>query len=165
MHSLRRSSLGRVLKPGALVAAAGLISACSASGAPSGVGDDSNAQEDGVRVCAAGATVDGVDVSVHNGHIDWAKVKAAGKTFAIARVSYGSQHDDTEFPANWSGIKAAGLVPASTSLAVQPDAVVQADLLLAGRRVRGRGPAAGDRRRGLRGHVERGRRERRARLD
>lgn len=38
---------------------------------------------------------DGVDVSAHNGVIDWAKAKAAGVKFAILRAGYG---DSLSFP-------------------------------------------------------------------
>jgi len=53
----------------------------------------------------------GIDVSVHNGTIDWKKVKAAGIEFVIIRAGYGrtiSQKDKT-FEANYKGAKAAGL--------------------------------------------------------
>lgn len=36
-----------------------------------------------------GATLKGIDVSEHNGKIDWAKVKADGIDFAIIRCGYG----------------------------------------------------------------------------
>ena len=46
-----------------------------------------------------GATLKGIDVSEHNGKIDWAKVKADGIDFAIIRCGYGqdqtNQDDDT----------------------------------------------------------------------
>jgi len=60
-------------------------------------------------VCPNGTTLPGVDVSVYQATIDWTEVAAAGETFAFARVSDGS-FLDTEFDANWAGIKAAGMV-------------------------------------------------------
>lgn len=33
--------------------------------------------------------MNGIDVSKHNGAIDWAKVKASGVEFAIIRAGYG----------------------------------------------------------------------------
>ena len=36
-----------------------------------------------------GAIAKGIDVSYHNGDIDWAKVKAAGISFALLRCGYG----------------------------------------------------------------------------
>lgn len=52
-----------------------------------------------------------IDVSVHNGKIDWQKVRAAGIDFAILRAGYGrlaSQKDD-RFEENYVGAKAAGI--------------------------------------------------------
>lgn len=56
-------------------------------------------------------TVKGIDVSVHNGTIDWGKVKAAGIDFAILRAGYGKleSQKDKQFEANYSGAKAAGV--------------------------------------------------------
>lgn len=54
----------------------------------------------------------GIDVSKHNGKIDWQKVKESGVTFAIIRAGYGkslSQKDPT-FEANYKGAKDAGLL-------------------------------------------------------
>lgn len=62
-----------------------------------------------VTVCAAGTVVQGVDVSVYQGTVDWTKVKAAGIDFAIARISDGSALD-TQFAANWSGMQSAGII-------------------------------------------------------
>lgn len=59
-------------------------------------------------------TYKGVDLSVHNGVVDFAKVKSAGYTFAIIRegfgdeVSYPSQKD-ARFEQNYKNSKAAGL--------------------------------------------------------
>jgi lysozyme len=61
-------------------------------------------------VCAGGSIVQGVDVSEYQGTIDWTKVHASGRGFAIARVSDGTGHPDATFSANWSGIKAAGMI-------------------------------------------------------
>ncbi len=53
----------------------------------------------------------GIDVSKHNGHIDWQKVKAAGVDFVIIRAGYGRElsQKDPMFEANYKGAKAAGL--------------------------------------------------------
>ncbi len=56
----------------------------------------------------------GVDVSEHQGDVDWAKVKAAGYDFAMLRVGYrgytrGRIYDDTTFEANISGATEQGL--------------------------------------------------------
>ena len=55
--------------------------------------------------------VRGIDVSRHNGVIDWNKVKGSGVEFVIIRAGYGrviTQKDD-RFETNYSGAKAAGL--------------------------------------------------------
>lgn len=56
----------------------------------------------------------GIDVSVHNGYIDWKKVKAAGKDFAIIRSGYGDTlsypgQKDSRFESNYKAARAAGL--------------------------------------------------------
>ena len=59
----------------------------------------------------ANKTTKGIDVSVHNGTIDFNKVKAAGYDFVILRAGYGrdiSQKDNT-FERNYKNAKAAGL--------------------------------------------------------
>lgn len=50
----------------------------------------------------------GIDVSHHNGTIDWKKVKAAGIDFAIIRAGYG-QLDDREFKKYTEGAIKAGI--------------------------------------------------------
>lgn len=52
----------------------------------------------------------GIDVSKHQQDvIDWAKVKASGVEFVIARASVG-KIKDIDFPAFWPGAKGAGLL-------------------------------------------------------
>lgn len=53
----------------------------------------------------------GIDVSSHNGVIDWAKVKSAGIEFAILRAGYGKFENqvDKTFVTNATGALAAGL--------------------------------------------------------
>ena len=53
----------------------------------------------------------GIDVSVHNGAIDWKKVKADGIEFAILRAGYGrvASQKDARFEENYAGAKAAGI--------------------------------------------------------
>lgn len=84
-----------------------------------------------VTVCADGATVEGIDVSVWQASVDWPAVKQSGITFAIARVSYGTSKDDW-FDTNWSGIRDAGLVRGTYQYFLpDQDAIAQADLMLA----------------------------------
>ena len=71
--------------------------------------EDVAEQSQAASVCAAGTVVQGVDVSVFQGTVDWTQVKGAGIDFAIARISDGSDLD-TQFATNWSGMKTAGLI-------------------------------------------------------
>ncbi len=64
---------------------------------------------DALKVCAAGPTVKGIDVSYYQGTIDWQAVASSGVAFAITRLNDGSYHDP-QFERNWSEIKAKGLV-------------------------------------------------------
>lgn len=87
-----------------------LFALASVAGACSGAPDaELERSEEEVVVCAKGPTTEGIDVSSWQGTIDWAKVKASGKTFAIARISDGT-YLDKQFEANWAGIKKVGLV-------------------------------------------------------
>lgn len=56
----------------------------------------------------------GIDVSVHNGYVDFKKVKAAGYSFVIIREGYGDVlsypgQKDSRFETNYKAAKAAGL--------------------------------------------------------
>ena len=53
-----------------------------------------------------------IDVSKHNGHIDWDKVKADGIDGVIIRAGYGkvASQKDQLFEENYAGAKAAGLL-------------------------------------------------------
>ena len=67
----------------------------------------------------------GIDVSVHNGTIDWNKVKAAGIQFAILRAGYGrvASQKDGKFEENYKNAKAGGIPVGAYwySYAVTPD--------------------------------------------
>jgi lysozyme len=54
--------------------------------------------------------VRGVDVSHHQGTIDWNAAKAAGVTFAYIKATEGTQYQDPAFVQNWSGAGASGIV-------------------------------------------------------
>lgn len=51
----------------------------------------------------------GIDVSEHNGKIDWNKVKASGIDYAIIRGGYGTDYVDPLFKTNIEGAIKAGL--------------------------------------------------------
>jgi len=104
----------------------------------SGCGGDGTAHEsigtteEAIVVCAKGATVEGIDVSVwQGGSIDWNKVKASGRVFGIARISYGTGTIDDTFPGNWSRMKAAGMIRGSYQwFRPAQDAKAQADIVI-----------------------------------
>jgi lysozyme len=54
--------------------------------------------------------VHGIDVSHHQGAIDWARVKASGQTFVFLKATEGADFRDTRFAENWRGARAEGLV-------------------------------------------------------
>ena len=70
---------------------------------------------DGEYQGKAYAALHGVDVSEHQGEIDWASVRAGGVSFAILRAGYrgygqaGSLNADPFFPQNVSGARENGL--------------------------------------------------------
>ena len=72
-------------------------------------------QQDGFTHCSASpASVVGIDVSSHQGQIDWQAVADAGVDFAIIRVGYrgyttGAIEEDERYYANMEGALAAGL--------------------------------------------------------
>ena len=51
----------------------------------------------------------GIDVSTHNGAIDWDKVKASGIEFAMIRAGYGQNHIDSKFKFNISECNRVGI--------------------------------------------------------
>jgi lysozyme len=54
--------------------------------------------------------VQGIDVSDHQGTVDWNAVLQAGRFFTFIKATDGITWTDPEFAANWSGAKAAGLL-------------------------------------------------------
>ena len=83
------------------------------------------------RVCPGTTKVYGIDVSEFQGNINWAAVKAAGKQFAVIRVSDGTGHLDPKFATNWKAAKAAGVaVGAYQFFRPNQSATAQADLLV-----------------------------------
>jgi lysozyme len=83
------------------------------------------------RVCEGSTTVPGIDVSYYQGTIDFAKVKAAGNKFVIARVSDGTTHPDSKFNTYWPAIRAQGMIRGTYQF-FRPgqDALAQANLVL-----------------------------------
>lgn len=51
----------------------------------------------------------GIDVSVHQGTIDWRGVAADGYSFAYIKATEGANYTDPQFEANWKGAQAEGV--------------------------------------------------------
>jgi len=54
--------------------------------------------------------VRGVDVSSHQGYVNWTEVAASGITFGFTKCTGGAWYRNDTFAANWDGMRAAGLV-------------------------------------------------------
>src|SRR4051812_30854700 len=52
----------------------------------------------------------GIDVSHHNGSVDWQATAAAGVAFAFAKSSEGRSYRDARFAENWAGMAAANVL-------------------------------------------------------
>jgi GH25 family lysozyme M1 (1,4-beta-N-acetylmuramidase) len=65
-------------------------------------------------------TTPGIDVSHHQGKVDWAQVAAAGYRFAVIRATMGVSGVDTRFAENFDGARAAGLLVSAYHL-VRPE--------------------------------------------
>jgi GH25 family lysozyme M1 (1,4-beta-N-acetylmuramidase) len=78
---------------------------------PAAKGEVGRSREAVHTVCGTAATtVPGIDVSTWQGVVDWGAVAGAGIKFAFVRVSHGVSTIDTQFPANWQGTRAHGVV-------------------------------------------------------
>jgi lysozyme len=51
----------------------------------------------------------GIDVSHHQGEIDWSRVKTSGIQFVYVKATEGTDFKDPKFVDNWSGAGAAGI--------------------------------------------------------
>lgn len=77
--------------------------------------NDFQYNENNYLTCIPGRSVSGIDVSYHQGDIDWEQVKASGIDFVMMRVGYrgygesGKLVEDTNFQDNIRGAEAAGL--------------------------------------------------------
>ena len=71
----------------------------------------------------------GIDISVHNGKIDFEKLKAAGAQFVIVRAGLGkyAKQKDARFEENYAGAKAAGIPVGAYwySYAVTPEEAIE----------------------------------------
>ncbi|MCA9580493.1 MAG: hypothetical protein KC416_01785 [Myxococcales bacterium] len=84
-----------------------------------------------LTVCADGPTLKGIDVSHHQGVINWDAVRGEGLSFAFVRVSDGINTPDKQFDRNWAETKRIGIRRGVYQF-FRPgqDPVAQANLLL-----------------------------------
>jgi lysozyme len=82
-------------------------------------------------VCGKGPTVHGIDVSYHQGAIDWPAVRLDGVEFAFVRATDGLDRVDPQFAENWSASRSQNILRGAYQF-FRPaqDPVAQADLLL-----------------------------------
>lgn len=114
-----------------LTGACGELERPPLAGAGSDPALDSLAQPVTGRICPAGSTVSGIDVSEYQGRITWSAVRAAGYEFAITRIGDGTYRDPT-FATNWAEIKAAGMIRGAYQY-FEPalDPIAQANIVIA----------------------------------
>ncbi len=96
----------------AFLIAVALLAACGPEGEGSHDGEDQpvgTAEEASTTVCPT-TTVEGLDVSAGQGTIDWSQVKSSGRQFAIIKATQGNYYTSSDFAAQRSGAKAAGLL-------------------------------------------------------
>src|SRR5439155_20650408 len=98
----RLRSRARVTTRWTWLCAAAALGACSPPRAA-----DIGELDDGLKVCAHGATTPGVDVSHYDGTITWPSVKGAGIEFAFMKATESTNFVDPQFAANWSGAGAS----------------------------------------------------------
>lgn len=121
------SGFGRLLL--LLVAAAALAGAgCRADGGAVGVATS----EYLTATCAMGTTTRGIDVSHHQGVINWDAVAGSGVRFAFIRVSDGTRSPDTRFTANWGEARRVGILRGAYQyFRPAQDVAAQANLMIA----------------------------------
>lgn len=100
--------------------------------------EDADGTEETRLLTASGAGKTGVDISEHNGEIDWEQVKEAGAAFAMIRCGYrgsssGVLVEDARFEENISGAIEAEIpvgVFFATQAATEAEAVEEASMVL-----------------------------------
>jgi GH25 family lysozyme M1 (1,4-beta-N-acetylmuramidase) len=84
-----------------------------------------------VQSAPAGPPAEGVDVSNHNGNVDWSQVANAGKKFAFVLASDGENFQNSQYQTQSSGAKDAGLLVGAYHFGrPSGDPIAQADHLL-----------------------------------
>lgn len=82
--------------------------------APNPYGPEDFTYENGFLTCTASTALPGVDVSAHQGPVDWEQVRSAGMEFAMVRLGYrgyttGGVYTDEYAQDNLKGARKAGL--------------------------------------------------------
>jgi GH25 family lysozyme M1 (1,4-beta-N-acetylmuramidase) len=82
---------------------------------------------------AQAATVEGIDVSHHQGTVDWTRVRAAGIQFAYIKATEGNSYTDTAFDSNYVDAYRAGVIRGAYHFALpnRSSGTAQANFLLA----------------------------------
>ncbi|WP_127143801.1 glycoside hydrolase family 25 protein [Pelagibacterium montanilacus] len=97
--------LRRILPVAAGLALAGTLAACGHNYYPAK--GDSDPHKGVAR--AHSLPVHGIDISHHQGDIDWHAVARAGTRFAFIKATEGGDHLDRRFHENWERSRAAGV--------------------------------------------------------
>ncbi|MEB2313126.1 MAG: GH25 family lysozyme [Sorangiineae bacterium] len=108
-----------------------LVPACGGVAPPEDTGTE---QSPVTTVCGASSSggIQGRDVSFYQGDFDWNAQKAAGVVFGYARMGDGVGYADSQFAANWSKMKAAGILRGAYQyFEPDEDEVTQANLMIA----------------------------------
>lgn len=135
-ESVRRAPRTRSMQAGAAIAAVGVVGLVIGSAV---AGSDETKVDDAameapiqaqpVPQAPLGPPVEGIDVSNHNGAIDWSKVAAAGKKFTFVLATDGTGFSNPRYSEQYHGAKNAGLIagayhfarPGSSSAEVQAE--------------------------------------------
>ncbi|MEB3369708.1 lysozyme [Saccharopolyspora mangrovi] len=99
------------------------------SGAPEQQPANAPAETQAEPEAPPGPPVEGIDVSNHNGDIDWKQVAAAGKKFTFVLATDGTSFTNPRYAEQYNGAKDAGLIagayhfarPGSSSAAEQAE--------------------------------------------
>jgi GH25 family lysozyme M1 (1,4-beta-N-acetylmuramidase) len=107
------------------------LTTLAACGGGAAVVDETGEREADVTTCPGATRIQGIDVSYYQGTPNWGSVRAAGKQFAIVRVSDGTGFLDPQFANNWRNAQNAGVyVGAYQFFRPNQDAIAQADLMV-----------------------------------
>jgi lysozyme len=100
------SALTRAAKGAAAITLIALLAACGVY--PSGPIHGDNDPHPGVAR-ARGLPIQGIDISRHQGSVDFNEVRAAGMHFVYMKSTEGKDYIDPNFYGNWRGAQNAGM--------------------------------------------------------